>query len=454
VSRNLGIGPVGIPAQADALHRQLAANPGDRISRHNLAVELRNLCRSEEALVEIERAWADGLHYAETAVMRGNLLADAGRFDEAIEAYREATRIKPDLIEPHVVLASLLPQLGRKDEALDSFHEALRRVPENGPIWAQAMVTARGHGNHAQLLEWTAAAEARWGQDPLIETYQAIALIGLDRDAEALAVVDGLLAREPNYSGALTTRAHIMLRQGDPAAAALAAERATQLVPTDQAAWSLLGVAWRLLDDPREHWLCDYDNLVMPIDIGTDPDIRAVLEGRHAVSAQPADQSLRGGTQTRGNLFETLDPVILALAFALREAAQSRIAQLPHDPRHPFLSRNTGAISFPTSWSVRLRSEGFHVSHIHQVGWMSSAYYASLPPEVAAGSGQGALAFGVPDAALKLDLQPRRVVQPKEGTLVLFPSYLWHGTTPFESEEPRITVAFDMLPVDNGGRQG
>ena len=192
MNRNLGIGPVGIPAQADALRRQLAANPADRISRHNLAVELRNLCRSEEALVEIERAWADGLHYAETAVMRGNLLADAGRFDEAIEAYREATRIKPELIEPHVVLASLLPQLGRKDEALDTFHEALRRVPENGPIWAQAMVIARGHGNYAQLLDWTAAAEARWGQDPLIETYQAIALSGLDRDVEALAVVDGL----------------------------------------------------------------------------------------------------------------------------------------------------------------------------------------------------------------------------------------------------------------------
>jgi hypothetical protein len=85
---------------------------------------------------------------------------------------------------------------------------------------------------------------------------------------------------------------------------------------------------------------------------------------------------------------------------------------------------------------------------------MSSAYYASLPPEVAGGGGQGQLAFGVPDAGLKVDLPPRRLVQPREGLLVLFPSYLWHGTTPFESADPRMTVAFDMLPVDNAGGQG
>jgi hypothetical protein len=30
--------------------------------------------------------------------------------------------------------------------------------------------------------------------------------------------------------------------------------------------------------------------------------------------------------------------------------------------------------------------------------------------------------------------------------LVLFPSYFWHGTVPFASEQARLTVAFDVLP--------
>jgi hypothetical protein len=84
---------------------------------------------------------------------------------------------------------------------------------------------------------------------------------------------------------------------------------------------------------------------------------------------------------------------------------------------------------------------------------LSSALYVSLPEAVRRGEGQGELAFGVPDAALGLDLPPRRVIKPREGQLVVFPSYLWHGTTPFEDETPRLTVAFDALPVDNRGAQ-
>ena len=31
--------------------------------------------------------------------------------------------------------------------------------------------------------------------------------------------------------------------------------------------------------------------------------------------------------------------------------------------------------------------------------------------------------------------------------LALFPSYMWHGTVPFEDEQPRMTIAFDMRPA-------
>lgn len=448
-----GIGPTGSPAQVAALQQQLAANPADRIARHNLAVELRKCGRLDEALAQIERAWAEGLKLAETATMRGHLLADAGRFDEALAAYREAVRVKPELIEPHSAMASLLPQLGRGGEALNSLRDALLRSPQTGALWVEAMAVARGHQAWDQLLELAAQAEARFGVDTMITAFAANALTALGRDDEALARIDAALEAEPTYPPGHTIRAHILLRKGDPAGAAEAAMTAARLLPKDQSSWALLGVAWRLLDDEREHWLCDYDNLVMPIDLGLDPRLLGVLEGRHQLAAHPADQSLRGGTQTRGNLFEADDPVVGGLARATKAAIEQRIAALQPDPTHPFLGRIAGAVSFPTSWSVRLASSGFHISHIHPAGWLSSAYYVSLPPEVAAGEGQGALAFGVPDAALGLDLPPRRVVQPQEGHLVLFPSYLWHGTTPFASSAPRVTVAFDALPVDNSGQQ-
>jgi hypothetical protein len=31
--------------------------------------------------------------------------------------------------------------------------------------------------------------------------------------------------------------------------------------------------------------------------------------------------------------------------------------------------------------------------------------------------------------------------------MVLFPSYMWHGTVPFRSPTPRTTIAFDVVPA-------
>jgi tetratricopeptide (TPR) repeat protein len=448
---NHGIGPTGDPARLRELQQTVGANPGDRVARHNLAVELRKAGRGGEALAEIDRVWNEGLRLPETATMRGHLLADAGHYDAAIEAYREAVRVKPDLVEAHTALATLLPQLGRKDEALASLDDALQRAPASGLLWVEAMALAKGHGAHDRLLSWADSAEARFGKDTMVTAFAANALMGLGRDAEALERMDAALAAEPDFAPSHLVRAQLLLRKGDPAGGAEAAERAARRDPRDQSAWALLGTAWRLLDDEREHWLYDYDRLIMPIDLGLDPALPAALEALHRTSAHPADQSLRGGTQTRGNLFESTDPAVRGLARAIRMTIEARLAEVRRDSDHPFRGRNTGRVGFPTSWSVRLSSAGHHVSHIHPAGWLSSAYYASLPPEVNRATGQGLLTFGVPDAALGLDLPSRYTVAPRPGLLVLFPSYLWHGTTPFESAAPRLTVAFDALPVDNTG---
>jgi hypothetical protein len=183
--------------------------------------------------------------------------------------------------------------------------------------------------------------------------------------------------------------------------------------------------------------------------------VASELHALHNMSHHPADQSLRDGTQTRGNLFERRSLKIQALARQVQRQVEERIAGLHSDSRHPFLSRNRRKARFIGSWSVRLRSGGYHVSHIHQQGWLSSALYVELPDSVvragrstAAGEpSEGALTFGVPSAQFGLDLPPRRIERPKAGRLVIFPSYFWHGTLPFRSESPRLTVAFDMVPA-------
>ena len=80
---------------------------------------------------------------------------------------------------------------------------------------------------------------------------------------------------------------------------------------------------------------------------------------------------------------------------------------------------------------------------------VSSACYIALPPSIGNGtsatSGQaGWLRFGRPGVKTLPLLDADHYVKPRPGLLVLFPAYMWHGVEPFESEQPRLSVAFDV----------
>jgi len=85
------------------------------------------------------------------------------------------------------------------------------------------------------------------------------------------------------------------------------------------------------------------------------------------------------------------------------------------------------------------------VNHLHPEGWLSSAYYVAVPPETTDPHARsGWLKFGEPALPVP-GATPAFAVQPLPGRLVLFPSYLWHGTTAIHGTEPRLTLAFDVV---------
>ena len=59
---------------------------------------------------------------------------------------------------------------------------------------------------------------------------------------------------------------------------------------------------------------------------------------------------------------------------------------------------------------------------------------------------QGWIKFGESSFDVALKNPVRRAIQPAAGKLVLFPSYMWHGTVPFHDTAARTTIAFDVVP--------
>jgi hypothetical protein len=288
-------------------------------------------------------------------------------------------------------------------------------------------------------------------------------LFGSDRDFAMLEVAIAnhsgltdragqLLEKLDNRPDAQLARGLNRLQTGQPDEAAKYLATVAVAQPDNLEAWSLLEVAWRITGDHRHAWLVGQPGLYGASELALSgsqlTDIAAALRSMHRASAQPIGQSVRGGTQTSGQLFVRHEPEIAVLTEALAVAIRQFVSNLPAaDPRHPLLKHRDMGMAFGPSWSVRLTEGGFHAAHFHPSGILSSACYISLPENLAGSEeNSGWLELGRPPTELGLDLPPIATFEPKPGRLVLFPSFLFHGTRPFAGGE-RLTVAFDLVPV-------
>lgn len=358
------------------------------------------------------------------------LLAD-GDPPAAADLLAAMVAAHPGWLAGHEALLRLRYAAGKLD--LRSLDAAIATAPRDPRLHIVKITALQRAGEDDAARAALAAAEASAGTAALLPTRATLLteLRHLDDADAAFAALD------PLATPALAVHwLRHLLRRGDAARAAKTAEA----LPAYARPYRSL--AWRLLGDPRADTLDD-DRFVQVIDFDADalPDIAAALRPLHLTQHQPLDQSVRGGTQTDGPLLSRIDPVLRTLSSRLLAAVQDYIAALPKSDAHPFVAEAPAQPRFAGSWSVRLADGGFHEPHIHGEGWLSSVYYVALPE---AGDA-GALTLGAPQPSLGIDLPPRRVIEPKPGRLVLFPSTHWHGTRPFARGE-RLTLAFDIAP--------
>lgn len=445
-----------------ALRRAVTADPHSGAAWLNLGVVRRLRGDPTEALDFYRRARSAGFAGPELEDAEASAYLDLGEPARALATARQLTLSAPVYVAGHAMLAHVLWEHGDAlapgEDPLAAFRAAVSNQPENHALRIEFI---------RFLLDANAADEAlsqirslRADADrPALVAFEANALELLERHQPAAELFASAYRGLRGNAGFLNLYVRHLLRGGQPEAATARALEALEIEPDNQLALAYLGVAWRLTGDPREDWLCDYDRLVAEVaveppagfagDVEFLDALEMTLARLHTAQREPVNQSLRGGSQTSGSLFGRRDPVIAALRAAIAAAVSGHIARLPEDPSHPFLRHRTINFRFASSWSVRLQSAGRHVNHFHQKGWMSSAYYVSLPPSVVnatEGDTAGCIQFGEPPTELGLDLGPRRILRPRAGMLALFPSYIWHGTVPFHDDAPRITVAFDVQP--------
>jgi tetratricopeptide (TPR) repeat protein len=436
------------------LQQAARTSPSSAVAEHNLAGALGDLHRHGESEAAARRAFAKGLDAPETWLVLARALQGQAREQEAMAAYAEALGRRPDFADVFGDLARLAwLQTGDKQVALRVVDDAISQSPQDIALRVHKAKVLEYAGDLAGAAN-TLHQALTMVEDPMVRVAAAQVGAHLDPTIALFHAERAFAVRPDNYSVIATLcQTRLAIGQADAAAplAALLCERQ----PWDQYAIALQATAWRILGDPRYGELNDYAQLVRGYELQTPDgwsslgaylaDLAATLEPLHPFLGHPIGQSVRSGSQTQVDLRDVEAPPIRAFLQAIDGPIRSYIAGLGAGA-DPLRRRASARHGFDGVWSVRLRPNGFHANHIHHRGWISSACHIALPAAVAR-EPEGWLKFGEPGIPTQPHLPPEHWERPREGRLVLFPSYMWHGTQPFGGDEPRLSIAFDVIPA-------
>ncbi len=474
---------------ADAALKTLGPLPRDPAILTQRAIAYGELGRTEESLTAYRAAASASWGATGTIRNLTAALLAAGQLSEAESEARKALRSAPESADLWQILGEALAGQDRAAEAEAAFRDGLARDSRHPGcqrdlahlIWAgtgdvaaatatldQALAEAPGQYLlmviKAKVLEVSGDAEAARallaapaGQEgaPNYLRCAAAQLLVHSDPVQAVTLASRAVATAPRDPFGLSVLAEAQLAAGDPNGALATVGRLREVAPLDQHGLALEATAWRMLGDPRYAERYDYDLVRAAV---IDPpagwpdldsylaDLARALEALHGTAAHPVGQSVRGGTQTTARLEDSQDPAIQAFLTAIDAPIRAYIAGLGKGS-DPLRARMAKAYRLSGCWSVRLAAAGHHVDHLHNNGWISSAFYVRLPASVLAEGRQGSLRFGHPGVPTQPPLAAEHWVKPQPGMLALFPSYMWHGTEAFEGDETRLTIAFDVIPA-------
>lgn len=379
-----------LPGAIAACRRAVASEPGVWPALGELATLLTETQSFDEATALFDQAAKSGGSAAPLIVGRAKLDAACGRRSQAIEALQKCVAACPGYVPAFASLALALRDERRFDESVDTFRRAVVLAPEDATLWC---------GLGRTLLE-----------------------AGLAGQAQGIATA--YARQRPGHAGALALLALAQVALGDE-------QGARRLIDHDRF------VVRRRLPVPDGFASLDAFNAAL-----------AAVSSKHpTLHRAPLSHATAVGLHS-GSLLIDPPPVIRGFEQALHLAVAEYCSALPDWPDHPFVARQPTHRSFDI-WSVVMERGGYQVPHIHPAAWLSGVYYPQLPGAMCQHErSEGALVFGKPDRNFPCRVEPTLMrIRPQEGLLVLFPSYFFHHTVPFDADGLRISVAFDVLPT-------
>ncbi|WP_374674257.1 putative 2OG-Fe(II) oxygenase [Ideonella sp.] len=289
----------------------------------------------------------------------------------------------------------------------------------------------------------------------MAEGDDVLTALAFDDNPSALLALERKVEAQPDRAAAWCSLGVAHARAGRYQSALEAFRRALSLAPGHVTSTAYSGVCLHMLGRHEEaEEILDYEGMVAVSPLlpsATDEETARFNEQllghvlhHPTLTWELTDKAVRGGYQSE----ELFTPDAPAVIQQFRRLVSARLHQLLE--RSDARSSDATASSDwrLTCWAVSLERGGYQLPHVHPRGLLSGVYYVRVPsagprPHAGAIRFRRQLPWLPPAAPGSIPVS--RVVLPRPGTLVVFPSYFWHDTVPFDADTTRVSLAFDLF---------
>jgi hypothetical protein len=159
---------------------------------------------------------------------------------------------------------------------------------------------------------------------------------------------------------------------------------------------------------------------------------------------EPRNKATNNGFQTRDGIFEAGN-YCRQLKDIIRTEIDSYFTKF--ETEKCLFIRDRPAQYRLGGWFVRLMKYGYQEPHIHDSGWLSGVFYLKTVQTSSINEGAIELSLQSPNSNRLQKTTSKLIFQPQIGDIIFFPSSVFHSTIPFETDEDRCVIAFDVYPV-------
>ncbi len=397
-----------------------------KMYRKSLAIEaeypeaLTNLgavCQLQGQLEEAEKCYRKALAThptAQTWLNLGTVLYGLGQHQNAIEAFQKSLAIGPELADCWNDMGETWRDQGNMDEAVKCYKKALNIEPNHG----RALYN---------MGEYLALADK---QDQALEYFQASNFAdSQDRALQCLYKTGQFEAFSEKLAEQCQQQTHDSVL-----VAALSCHYAVNFQQQND---------YLFCRDPMQFVLHTH---IDELNTENSPLLKSLLyDITHMSIAERKQGRLYYGMQSAGNLLLRPEDSFQQLAGLIRNKVAEYRQAFSHHQDH-IIQYFPEHIEFTSSWYLRMKQGGYLTSHIHEEGWISGCVYLQLPERLEDKDGCFSYSLDGDDYPRQHDDFPEQVVDIKVGDLVMFPSSLFHRTLPFQTDQERVCIAFDVRP--------